>query len=83
MHIIILVLTYKTQNVELKFISCDFFSVKGSYLAACMHFLAIFGDGTSVVGNVYHGGLDSATALQLQVITTKLLLRQFAMEVHF
>jgi len=43
-------------------------SVKGSYLAACMHFLAIFGDGTNVVGNAYRGGLDSATALQLQKV---------------
>merc|ERR1711894_393419 len=39
----------------------------GSYLSACIHYLSIFGEGTTVVGNPYHGGLDSKTALKVQV----------------
>ena len=43
------------------------FSKQGAYLAACMHFLAIYGPGTTVVGNPYFGGLDASKARQIQV----------------
>ena len=44
------------------------FSKQGTYLAACMHFLGIYGQGTTVVGNSYRGGLDANTARKIQVI---------------
>ena len=37
-------------------------------MAACMHYLAIYGPGTTVVGNSYDGGLGQGTAKQIQVI---------------
>jgi len=43
-------------------------SVRGSYLAACIHYLAIHGKGTTVVGNPYHAGLDAGTAMQIQQV---------------
>jgi len=41
---------------------------KGAYLAACMHYLAIYGPGSTVVGNSYDGGLGAGTARQLQEV---------------
>jgi len=43
-------------------------SKQGTYLAACMHFLAIYGPGTTVVGNPYQGGLDANTARKIQEV---------------
>jgi len=43
-------------------------SVQGTYLAACVHFLSIYGEGTSVVGNAYTGGLDGNTAQIIQEV---------------
>ena len=44
-----------------------FSSTKGAYLSACMHYLAINGPGSTVVGNSYSGGLGAGTARQIQV----------------
>jgi len=43
-------------------------SKQGTYLAACMHFLGIYGQGTTVVGNSYRGGLDANTARKIQEV---------------
>jgi len=43
-------------------------SKKGAYLAACMHYLAIYGPGTTIVGNSYDGGLGQGTAKQIQEV---------------
>lgn len=46
-------------------------SKKGSYLAACIHFLAIYGDGANVIGNNYTAGLDVNTAKTIQEVAQK------------
>jgi len=43
-------------------------STKGAYLSACMHYLAINGPGSTVVGNSYSGGLGAGTARQIQEV---------------
>ena len=56
------------------------YSRQGTYLAACMHFLAIYGEGTTVVGNSYNGGLNTNEARRIQVrisiLTEKCILKQ-------
>jgi len=48
-------------------------SPQGTYLAACMHFLSIYGPGTTVVGNTYQGGLDANTARKIQEVAEAVL----------
>jgi len=41
-------------------------SVKGSYLSACLHYLAIFGPDAHVIGNTEQGGLNNEDAKLIQ-----------------
>jgi len=41
-------------------------SVKGSYLSACLHYLAVFGPDATVVGNSEYGGLNEEDATLIQ-----------------
>jgi len=41
-------------------------SVKGSYLSACLHYLAVFGPDATVVGNTELGGLNEEDAKLIQ-----------------
>jgi len=44
-------------------------SPKGSYLSACLHYLALFGStntSATVIGNDEHGGLNNEDALLIQ-----------------
>ena len=50
-----------------------FSSVKGSYLSACLHYLAIFGSTAHVHGNTEHGGLNPSDAKLIQVNYNKVL----------
>merc|ERR1719411_1221688 len=43
-------------------------NAKGTYLAACIHFLAIYGDGANVIGNTYTAGLEADTAKTIQEV---------------
>ena len=43
-------------------------SRKGSYLSACLHYLAIFGPNAHVIGNTEHAGLTDEDATLIQVI---------------
>lgn len=45
-----------------------FLSVKGSYLSACLHYLAVFGPDATVIGNSEYGGLNEEDATQIQVL---------------
>ena len=45
-------------------------SKKGSYLSACLHYMALFGSSNksaTVIGNDEHGGLNKENALLIQV----------------
>ena len=44
-----------------------FRSRRGSYLSACLHYLALFGPNAHVIGNTEHAGLREDEALLLQV----------------
>ena len=44
-----------------------FCSRRGSYLSACLHYLALFGPNAHVIGNTEHAGLREDEALLLQV----------------
>ena len=61
--------TKNTYNFQL-FICITFSSPKGSYLSACLHYLALFGSANTsatVIGNDEHGGLNKEDALLIQV----------------
>ena len=50
-------------------------SPKGSYLSACLHYLALFGStntSATVIGNNEHGGLNKEDALLIQVCSENL-----------
>ena len=43
------------------------YSIKGSYLSGCLHYLAIFGTDARVIGNTELGGLYEDDARLIQV----------------